>query len=65
MKKVTSNTKKLELKKTAIANLQMSEGKMMLVIAGNNTDNGTKLNVNEDGACTSRILTTRPTTHII
>jgi hypothetical protein len=38
MKKITlntANTKKLELKKTAIANLQMSEEKMRLVIGGN------------------------------
>lgn len=40
MKKVTlntANTKKLELKKTAIANLQMSEEKMRLVVGGNFT----------------------------
>jgi hypothetical protein len=48
MKKVTLNTvktKKLELKKTAIANLQMSEGQMRLIIGGDgvnrvSTDNG-------------------------
>jgi hypothetical protein len=63
MKKVTlnaANTKKLELKKTAIAHLQMSEEKMRLVMGGVNTDNGSKTALNEDdGACTSRI--TRPT----
>jgi hypothetical protein len=65
MKKVTLNTvskKKLQLKKTAIANLQMSEGQMKLVIGGLNTDNGSKTAFDEaDGACTSRLTLTRPT----
>jgi hypothetical protein len=57
MKKVTLNTatkKKLELKKTAIANLQMSEEKMGLLIGGNIGVEETSKLVQDATNCTNR-----------
>jgi hypothetical protein len=64
MKKVTlntANTKKLELKKTAIANLQMSDEQLRILVGGIlPTDNASRINDDETN-CTIRTHT-KPTT---
>ncbi len=57
----TANKKKLELKKTAIANLQMSEDQLRMLVGGVlPTDNGSRINDDETN-CTIRTHT-KPTT---
>jgi hypothetical protein len=59
MKKVTlntANTKKLQLKKTAIAHLQMSEEKMKMLIGG-----GNKITTGSNGCGSTEVNTCDPT----